>query len=453
MPEQQMIEEIESIFADLVDLGGQSENTKLVPNMLVRNANLGGLTDYVIIADDRDGDNILARKVPNVVYSDNDYVNVIFPKGGEAIAFQQGSESPSTGGLWSLIAGTTDIYYDAGDVGVGTDDLDYTWEGSDISGTFYVETPDSATENSLVISSINDETAQPPTLVLLKADAGPDAVSDGDTVGSIEFDAHDGTDYNTGAVISAVVDGAVAANTVPTKLEFQTSETQSAALVTRLMILSGGNVGINTSTPGRLLEVENTSASPFVSIRGAAASSGGILFGDNASDASGQIRYYHSTDTFYIATAAVNRVYINSAGVGIGINPPTELLHVYKDNADTFANPGVLIEQDGTGDAALGLTRTGVIAYTYRVSGSIFNIRDVTNSRNIFEYDPAGPYTYFRGGPVGFGTATPSSVTEWNMATEDLEFVDAGSAGATEQDWIEVQVGGATGYIRVHAAK
>lgn len=39
------------------------------------------------------------------------------------------------------------------------------------------------------------------------------------------------------------------------------------------------------------------------------------------------------------------------------------------------------------------------------------------------------------------------------MSTEDLEFVNAGSAGATEQDWLEVTVGGNTGYIRIHATK
>jgi len=38
-------------------------------------------------------------------------------------------------------------------------------------------------------------------------------------------------------------------------------------------------------------------------------------------------------------------------------------------------------------------------------------------------------------------------------ATENTEFVDAGSTGATEQDWIEVTVGGVTGYIRVYATK
>jgi hypothetical protein len=55
-------------------------------------------------------------------------------------------------------------------------------------------------------------------------------------------------------------------------------------------------------------------------------------------------------------------------------------------------------------------------------------------------------------GRVGVGDSAPGSLMEWNFATEDLEFVNAGSAGATEQDWIEVQVGGVTGYIRVYAS-
>jgi len=39
------------------------------------------------------------------------------------------------------------------------------------------------------------------------------------------------------------------------------------------------------------------------------------------------------------------------------------------------------------------------------------------------------------------------------LATENLEIKDAGSAAATEQDWIEVEVGGVQGYIRVFATK
>jgi hypothetical protein len=42
---------------------------------------------------------------------------------------------------------------------------------------------------------------------------------------------------------------------------------------------------------------------------------------------------------------------------------------------------------------------------------------------------------------------------ECQLATETFSFEDAGSTSATEQDWIEVSVGGVTGYIRVFATK
>lgn len=54
---------------------------------------------------------------------------------------------------------------------------------------------------------------------------------------------------------------------------------------------------------------------------------------------------------------------------------------------------------------------------------------------------------------VGIGTGTPNGLFEIATPTEATEVIDAGSAGATEQDWIEVQIGGNTGYIRVFAAK
>ena len=53
---------------------------------------------------------------------------------------------------------------------------------------------------------------------------------------------------------------------------------------------------------------------------------------------------------------------------------------------------------------------------------------------------------------LGIGKS-PNSKLDIDLATEDLEIVDAGSAAATEQDWIEVEVGGVQGYIRVYAAK
>lgn len=59
----------------------------------------------------------------------------------------------------------------------------------------------------------------------------------------------------------------------------------------------------------------------------------------------------------------------------------------------------------------------------------------------------------FMGGAVGIGILTPTGVLELGMSTENTAFVDAGSAGATQQDWIEVKVGGNQGYVHVFAGK
>jgi hypothetical protein len=55
--------------------------------------------------------------------------------------------------------------------------------------------------------------------------------------------------------------------------------------------------------------------------------------------------------------------------------------------------------------------------------------------------------------PTAALTIDSSQNITLNHSTEDLKFVDSGSASSTEQDWIEVTVGGNTGYIRVYAAK
>jgi hypothetical protein len=119
MPDEALITEIENVFAEIIDLGGQNEDSKIVPNLTVQDASPTNLDGWLIVSDDRDGDNILARKVGSVVYADNDLVNVMFLKGGEAIAFQQGSESGNNG-IWEIVPSTsTDIFYDKGDVGIG----------------------------------------------------------------------------------------------------------------------------------------------------------------------------------------------------------------------------------------------------------------------------------------------------------------------------------------------
>ena len=69
--------------------------------------------------------------------------------------------------------------------------------------------------------------------------------------------------------------------------------------------------------------------------------------------------------------------------------------------------------------------------------------------RRIADLERAAPTGLFPSG--GTECVLPGGL-ELTMPTEDIEIVDGGSDGATEQDWIEVTVGGNTGYIRVFAA-
>ncbi len=119
MPSESAITQMMEIFTEVIDLGGVEERTAIVPNLSVTDAAPTGLTNFIVVQDDRDGDNILAKTVPGVVYANNDKVNVMFIRGTEPIAFQQGSGSSSSG-IWGIVPSTsTDIFYDKGDVGIG----------------------------------------------------------------------------------------------------------------------------------------------------------------------------------------------------------------------------------------------------------------------------------------------------------------------------------------------
>jgi hypothetical protein len=120
--------------------------------------------------------------------------------------------------------------------------------------------------------------------------------------------------------------------------------------------------------------------------------------------------------------------------------------------ADTFtgSNPtfsGTVEVNNGHADKKIIISEDEVLFSSSLATRSELSI--IRNSTD-FEISAAG----FGGSPptpkITF--AAPAGVFI-NMTTEDTGFIDAGSTGATEQDWIEVTVGGNTGYIRVYASK
>jgi len=119
MPDETAIRRLEELLVDITRLGGENERTSIVPNLTVVDTAPAGLTNFITIADERDGDTILAKTVPGVVYAVSDKVNVLFVEGTEPIAYQQGSESPNAG-LWGIVPSTsTDIFYNNGDIAIG----------------------------------------------------------------------------------------------------------------------------------------------------------------------------------------------------------------------------------------------------------------------------------------------------------------------------------------------
>ncbi len=95
------------------------------------------------------------------------------------------------------------------------------------------------------------------------AGAVPDNVIDGDILGAIRWEGLDTddnplTDFVAGAVLRAEVDGAPAANDMPTRLVFLTDPPGATTATERMRITSGGNVGIGTAAPAATLHVSGS---------------------------------------------------------------------------------------------------------------------------------------------------------------------------------------------------
>ena len=81
------------------------------------------------------------------------------------------------------------------------------------------------------------------------------------------------------------------------------------------------------------------------------------------------------------------------------------------------------------------------------------NNNDILNTGGISFLTLGNSITENAPGNLVINLASGKELNISGFVTESLTLIDAGSIAATEQDWIEVQVGGFTGYIRVYATK
>lgn len=179
------IEGWKKLFSNVADVGAKRENTSIAPNCEVINATPTDLGSSYILVRNEDGFYIPAVKVPGLTYTAGDYVNLLYIKGTEPIAFQHGTDSSgSNGGVSGPIS--------------STDNAIARWNG--ISGNAIQDSSVTIDDNNRLV--LPDSATYPPLNVTERGTA-PSSPATGD----IYLD--DGTNTISGAPGLRRYDGAV----------------------------------------------------------------------------------------------------------------------------------------------------------------------------------------------------------------------------------------------------
>ena len=204
------------------------------------------------------------------------------------------------------------------------------------------------------ISLIRNNAQYGPSLILARScgtSVGSNTlVATGQSIGGINFQANDGTDFVQAAYIAAKVGNHAASNCMSGELQFATSDGTNGSVLERMRIAEDGMVGIGTTVPTTQLMVSgaenNCEVLRVANIQGAGGGTQGITYigispwssatnahtrigAVEASDASYQAHMIFETRSTDADNLPSERMRITSAGrVGIGTTTPNPNLHV-----------------------------------------------------------------------------------------------------------------------------
>jgi hypothetical protein len=233
-----------------------------------------------------------------------------------------------TGSTGILNIGSGQIYKDAsGRVVVGASTARANFFNSTTSTSFQVE--GTTADNSTISATRNTDTAAAgPFFILARARGSAvgstTVIQDNDVVGSVSFQASDGTEFVEAARIQAIVNGAPGANDMPGALLFNTTADGAASSTERMRIDASGNVGIGTTSPASAMSFGGTkglnAAAGVPTLRmyddgtnsfGIAATSSGVSGLDiSANFSAGNIRFFTGGST----ASPTERARIDSSG-------------------------------------------------------------------------------------------------------------------------------------------
>ncbi len=197
---------------------------------------------------------------------DTNHDTTITPSSTGQVKFQPTTDSTDFLQVLDADGGTPVLNIDSLNEGVGiaTNDVSFILQGASVIGNLFINRGTAAGRRTAVFSAIGASQADN---TFLRARAGPGAVADGDVVANLFFGGHDGTDYNRSARFLVDVDGAVAANTVPMAMIFQTSQTNGPGLTERMRITSSGTIGIgNVANPLAKVHMDQSGAAAAIPV-------------------------------------------------------------------------------------------------------------------------------------------------------------------------------------------
>lgn len=206
------------------------------------------------------------------------------------------------------------------------------------------------------------------------------------------------------------------------------STANTSGVVERMRIDSSGNVGIGTTSPQRILDIQGAS-NPEIRLQSTDSTDPFLYFGDQVDAVRGGIGYDVSADALQLRGYNNNtRMTIDSSGnVGIGTSSPPEKLTV--DNGIIHARSGSSGPTTPPTDKGVALTAVGMNTSSKYTPGILFGSRDPQFTTTNPKYN-AGIY----------GVATETYGNDSDTAMQ-IEFLTSGTNGGTGHG-----VGLGTGY-------
>ena len=221
-------------------------------------------------------------------------------------------------------------------------------------------------------------------------------VNSSDTLGYLGFAGSDGTNFTTGATITAQVDGTPGTGNMPGRLVFSTTADGASSPTERMRIDSAGNVGI-----------------------------GGTAFAGAKTRVTGSTTAVATSYSMYLDQAIQSGVTSAFSGISTGMSVANtaftlpELRHFYADQGTKGASATVTNQY--------GFNVASSLTGATNNYGFYGNIASGTGRWNFYA---AGTADNYFAGKVGIGTTTPAQALQVSNSAGDAVALISGGTGA-----------------------